>query len=487
MDYQGATGATPAGRTSSPPMQARIAFHILAGLLIAAFAFLNWRFVLVHFSNGGYLLDSGWFAFLMWSADLALPNPQSIVDFSYYNMHIAPYLALFGMPLRAAGLDPFGILALHEGLMFGLLALALYLTVATAGRGWIALTLAAAALLIATGSNFIWRIASYPHFEIATVALCVGGAALLLAGRPRLAALPLALALTVREDAGFFVALYLAGTALLRMRSPLDWRTALRAPELPWAVAAGLVSVALFWIKGHFFFRYPTFQNTFSGHGWDHLSWPWLGVRLGGLVQDVKIDLTIAAVAVLGAISWRYLVYPALILPLVVAQLLAVQDGIGLFHSYYGIPWLVVWSGLLIVAAFRLRRGEADPAEAVAALVLAFGCSLAVPNFGNGWRDLWVPRNAITHPTVDLPALKRELEAAIGSDATGACLSIGAVALVPDAVRPKQVISHRRDLAHCGRVFLFRGDLGYRQLRDKLLAEGRRQGPTIGDRIETYF
>lgn len=487
MDYQVATGTAPAGRASPAPKQARIALHAFAALAIAACAFLNWRFILVHFSDGGYLLDSGWFAHLMWSGDLSLPNPRSIADFSYYNMHVAPYLALFGMPFGAAGLDPFAIFALHEGLMFGLLALALYLTVASAGRGWVALALAAAALLVATASNLVWRITGYPHFEIATVALCVSGAALLLAGRPRLAALPLALALTVREDAGFFVALYLAGAAMMRMRSPLDWRRALCAPELPWAIAAGLVSVALFWIKGQFFFRYPTFQNTFSGHGWEHLSWPWLGVRLGGLVQDVKIDLTIAAVAVLGAISWRYLVYPALILPLVVAQLLAVQDGIGLFHSYYGIPWLVVWSGLLIVAAFRLRRGEAGPAEAMAALVLAFGCSLAVPNFGNGWRDLWILRHAITHPTVDLPALKRELETAMGSDAADVCLSTGAVALVPDAVRPRQAITHRKDLAHCGRIFLFRDDFDYRQLRDKVLAEGRRQGPTIGDRIETYF
>lgn len=460
-------------------------FHIAAALLVCVVFLVNWRFILVHFSTEGYLLDSGWFAYLFSSGDLGMRNPRSITDYSFYNMHISPWLVLFGLPFRALGLDGFSIFALHNGLMFALVPASLYALVARRSGGALPMLLAAT-LAVGVFGEMLWRVSGYPHFEIATVALCIAGTALLAAGRNRLAAMPLVLAVLVREDGGLFVALFLAGWSLLNASSPWRWREWLPTQHLVWAAGAAAVSACLFGIKAVYFDAYPTFHNSFSGDGWSHLGWGWLGARLLAVAGDLKIDFTVLAVLTLAFRSWRYLVFPVLILPLIVAQLLAIQSAVGEFHAYYAIPWLVVWLGLIVAAAVRAGRGELEKGEVATVLGFALACTIFVPNLELRLPGLRPVGLIAAHEAVDLPALARDIEAAMGPDRTDVCLSIGTVALVPDSITPGQHVRASDDVGRCGRVFLFVGDMDYASLRRQVDDLGMRKQALIGNRVEIY-
>jgi len=460
-------------------------FHLAAAFLVCAVFLVNWRFILVHFSTGGYLLDSGWFAYLFGSGDLGMRNPSSITDYSFYNMHISPWLVLFGLPFRALGVDGFSIFALHNGLMFALVPASLYALVARPA-GSAPPMLLAATLAVGVFGQVLWRIDLYPHFEIATVALCTAGTALLAAGRDRLAAVPFVLALTVREDAGLFVALFLAGWSLLNASSPWRWREWLLTPLVAWAIAAAAVSAGLFGMKAVYFNAYPTFHNSFSGDGWSHLGWGWLGARLLAVAGDPKLDLTMLAVLALAFRSWRYLVFPVLVLPLIVAQLLAVHKAVGQFQIYYAIPWLVVWLGLIVAAAVRAGRGELGKREAATVLGFALACTVLVPGFDLRLPGLGPVGLIATRGTVDLPALARDIEAAMGPDRADVCLSIGTVALVPDSIAPREHVRAPDDIGRCGRLFLFVGDMDYASLRKQAAGLGMRRQALIGDRVEIY-
>ena len=88
---------------------------------------------------------------------------------------------------------------------------------------------------------------------------------------------------------------------------------------------------------------------------------------------------------------------------------------------------------------------------------------------------------ALTRPIVDLPALARAAEAALVS---GACVSKGVAALIPEEVAPSQVIDPSSNLTACRTILLFNGDLDYDLLAPKMA--DRAAGPVIDDRIERY-
>jgi hypothetical protein len=102
------------------------AVESLCVLLVAAgiFAF-HARWIFGHFSNDGYLCDSGWIAFLFEDADPLLRNPRSVVGHAcagvnastFLAHHLSPHIFLFGAPFAAWG----GVRHRHPGVPPGVL------------------------------------------------------------------------------------------------------------------------------------------------------------------------------------------------------------------------------------------------------------------------------------------------------------------------------------------------------------------------------
>jgi hypothetical protein len=107
----------------------------IATLVISAVGWIQFRYVLTHFSNGGHLLDTGWFAYLLGSGDPLLTNPRAIDGLNYFAYHLTPWLSGVGMAAHAAGIDGFLALAIHQGAMFALLTAAL-IALALREAGW---------------------------------------------------------------------------------------------------------------------------------------------------------------------------------------------------------------------------------------------------------------------------------------------------------------------------------------------------------------
>ena len=465
-------------------MQQAGAADRVAGLAVTAlFAgivfYLNFRFVLVHFSSGGDLLDTGWFAWIMASGDPWLTSPRSVSGLSYFNYHLSPWLSGLSLAFHALGVDRFTALALHQGAMFALLAGSLFALVlgAWAGRRSVLLYLAVA--LVVLFGDVLLQIASFPHFEIAIPACCALGLALWQAGRHRLAVLAFALACLVREDGGLYAGAFLIGLAALR---PLG-RQMLASREAGLAVAAILVSLVMFWIKSRYFPGYPTFTGNFSGKDWDHVTPQFIFERLAALAANPHALAVFVPALLLGLCSPRYFVFLLLFLPIIAAQLLAVRLQLGHFMAYYATPFVMIWIGLVLVATDRARRQKLrwpEPAILLAAAILGSGPVLFALK-----PPAWFPviAFALTGPVVDLPDLARQTSAAIGG-VPGACVSLGVAALIPDDFTPAQVLDPDSDLAACRTVFLFNTDIHYKALRPRLAAYA--PGPVIAGRIERY-
>jgi hypothetical protein len=466
----------------------------LRALVVAAVAlvalWLHVRIVIGHFSLGGDLLDSGWFAYIIASGDPWLHGPRSISDLSYYNYHVSPWLSGLSVLFRTLGIDGFTALAIHQGAAFALFAGSL-VAIALHGRAPGLPLLLVTAVMVGLGSDLVFELASFPHFEATILAFCTLGAALLQRGQVAGALVAFALATLVREDGGLYALLFLAATAILRspgVPRPLD---ILKSWELRAGLAAALVAVAMFWIKGQFFPAYPTFSSNFSGNNWDHVSVSFVLDRLGYVLSRPRQLITVAVTAALAFFSWRYLVVAVLISPLLVAHLLAVREIIAGFHVHYVIPLLVIWVGHVLTASYRLRAGALRRGEGLVLLGAAIACStplfLAVTQFPP-IRDLASYRATaiedLMAPPADLPALAAALQSA---KQDGSCASYGVVSLLPDGFAPHEVIGAEAALPEeCTDLFLSRGDNDYPALRPRAEAAGLVLRATIGERIDHY-
>ena len=218
---------------------------VVAALLVGLVAYLNARFVLVHFSIGGDLLDSGWFAYIMAAGDPWLMSPKSVGDLGYFNYHLSPYLSALSVLFHALGADGFIALALHQGFAYGLLAAGLFAIVARGWSGWRSGVLLLTAMLLLLLGDVVLQIASFPHFEVATLAFCTLGAALWQRSHRGAAMLAFALACTVREDGGLYA------SAFLLVLAGFDDENAIwRRPGLYLGLLTAAVSAAMFYIKG---------------------------------------------------------------------------------------------------------------------------------------------------------------------------------------------------------------------------------------------
>jgi hypothetical protein len=478
MGAASATGAVEGGRRVRP--------GLLAGAAaIVALSFAeHYRYILQHFSNGPYLMDTGWYAYLMASGDPLLRNPQAVDGLSFYDYHISPYLSALSVVFHALGVESPAAYAIHQGTMFALLSACLGFLAVRHGQRFAPMLLAASAVFMLLG-EIVLGIASYPHFEIALPALGMLGAVLLVEGRARLALLPLAAACLVREDGGFYAAYFALAATVVAEPLPQSVRAALARPRFWLAGAAIAYASAMFALKQALFWRFPVFAADFSGGDWRHLTGAFLAGRLAGVLAQPAFLVTTAAASVLALWSWRYLAFALLALPLFAIQFVARRWELGLFAHYYAIPWLLVWLGIFLVAALRADRGvlkRQEPAIILLGAVLGSSTLLALAGQPSA---TYVAASAVAGDITDLARLRQAVvEAAAGH--RDVCVSAGVAALAPDRFAPGQVLSDTPRLARCRLILNFRGDLFHDGIARDIWTAGLSPRGLIDNRIEVY-
>ena len=445
--------------------------HRSAALVVFAVVFAtHYRWILTHFSNEPYLLDSGWLAYLLKSADPLLHNPSAVNDLSFYAHHLSPHLFLFGAPLSAMGFSGVQILAFHQGFFFGLFFLSFYLMIAFPCMRRRDRTAAAlAALILGALSNPLFQAAAYPHDEIAMISIASSAIAARVAGHGGLFVLCLIWLPFVREDGGFYVTVVCVSCLAIGW---YDARAGSSRRQLTLLAAAGIVaSGASFLIKAWFFPGFTAFTNNFSGQSWSHVTTPFVVERVTSLLHNVNIVPVLLGCALLALFDISYLAGLVVLSPIFLIHLLAVRPEHGHFTLYFALPWLlpcVVWLAVLVT---RSRASQVRRAEVVIILVAAMALSAPLQAAVGERQQFWyVAEWAWERPIADIRGMEKFAQAVTGAAGVAhpkRCVSQGIAALIPDDVRPDEVLAADSDISRCNALVLMRGEMNYELLRTR--------------------
>jgi hypothetical protein len=429
------------------------------------------RWILTHFSNDGNLFDSGWLAYLFETGDPLIPSPSAVDPnrLSFYTQHLSPYIYLFGTPLSYLfGLSGIEIFALHQGLFFGLFFISLYLITSTLRRGQRDWAVGAfIAVTIGTLSNVLLQAAAFPHYEIALLALASLAVAAWATDHYLVFAFCLVWLPLVREDGGFYAAFAcLACTAL--DYSPARRRD-VRIVRLG-ALALLEIAASFFalWVKARYFpSTWFNFAFQFSGNSWDHVSTALIVERLRSLIRSPNTVPVLAGSAILAAVDLRYASGFVLLSPLYVLHLLSVRPGLGQFHLYYALPWLLPGTVWMVVFARRSRAAATTLPESVVLVLLAAALSFPMHRVLGVKREYsYVVKLAFVRPVVSISSLQRFVRevrqnhahgSLDGTSAQSQCVGQGIAALVPNDVQPDEVVYADGNLDKCRAVLLLRG------------------------------
>ena len=440
------------------------AWLLAAGIACAGIAAVHIRWVLGHFSTDAYLLDSGWLAYLLESTDPLLKNPSSVNGLSFYAHHVSPHLFLFGAPfVWLLGLNGFEILAIHEAVFFGLFCAALLWGAYVNGEALFQTLAFISAFAIGALSNILLQAAGYPHYEIATLSLSALALVAWDKGWRRLFLTCVIWLPLIREDGGFYTAFVSVASWVI---AEPEKRT--RDRRLLLAVFCGgiAVSAASMLFKSQVFRGFDAFQSNFSGQSWSHVSWQFAADRAYAAVTNPNIVPVLVGCCVLAVRDARYAGGLALLLPLFLLHLLSVRDEHGQFTLYFALPWLlpaVIW---VLLFARRRQRGRATLTEALTLVVLAVAmtapaqAAVGIPtHFG------YVLPWSFERPISDLEGMRRFARSAhrtLGTDRPPgelACASVGVAALIPNDLRPTDIVDPKAGIAECGTVLLMAGDM----------------------------
>jgi hypothetical protein len=466
-----------------PSRLARIAEVSFALLVFALLFATHSRWVFTHFSSDAYLEDSGWLAYLFESADPLLHNPSGVNDLSFYAHHLSPHIFLFGAPLSTLfGFTGIQIFAYHQGFFFGLFFLSFYLMAARSGmqpRDRIVAT--ASAVLLGALSNALFQAAAYPHDEIAMISIASLAMAAWLAEYRRLFILCLMWLPLVREDGGFYAAVVCLACVVLTLETVRRVDSSIRL-LIGLALFGVIASASSFVIKAWFFPGFDAFANNFSGRSWSHVTPAFAFERVQAALHNLNIVPVLLGCALLSAFDIRYMTGLVLLSPVYLLHLLAIRPEHGHFTLYFALPWLLPCAIWLALFVRRSRMSATRFTEAAVivgvALVLAAPIQAAAGAPGQFW---FVAKWAFQRPVENLRDMQDYLRwARKGLPASDSqrpneskqCVSQGIAALIPNEVRPDEVLTTRSDLRACHVLFLMRGEVYYGELSARARAVG---------------
>ena len=331
-------------------------------------------------------------------------------------------------------------------------------------------------------SNALFQAASYPHYEIAMIAIASLAIAAWLAHYRLLFLLCLAWLPLVREDGGFYAAIVCIACIAVeqdrgrRMDSSTRLLTVL-------ALAGLAASASSFLIKAWVFPGFSAFANNFSGDGWNHVTAAFVADRVQAMLRNLNILPVLLGCALLAAFDIRYLTGLVLISPILLLHLLAVRPEHGYFTLYFALPWLLPCAIWLAVFVRRSRMSQAAVAEGVIILAAALALSAPIQAAAGARGAFWfVAGLAFQRPVEDIPSMQdfvRWARKNLAGTEDGrwpsgrkGCVSFGIAALIPNDIRPDEVLTTRSDLRACDVLFLMRGDVQYSELGTRAKAAG---------------
>lgn len=312
----------------------------------------------VFYSDGAYLHDAGWYAWLMHDGGWLLHNPPAIDGQSFYLNHVTPLLSVLALLTAPLPVNHVAVFACYLGTSVGLISSVCCLALQRwflPGGGGMRSALAVALSLLFAGNGLSLVIAHYPHIEILIPALQMCFLYLWLAGRSRLALVPLAVGLLVREDAGFHFASLLGTMGLFGWFSAGPNSRPKR--ELLYAAGCCAVSLSMFTLqKVCFPNNAHLFRHIYLGEPtYAHVTGQMLAQRFAlyatqrGYLWAPTLVCIAAGFVIRCAPVWLGLVAAT---PWVALHFLAYAAIPGSLFAYYAFPLFVGWSWLLFGPAW---------------------------------------------------------------------------------------------------------------------------------------
>jgi hypothetical protein len=312
------------------------------------------RFVLHHFFvRAPFLLDSGFYSALVYRAGLSPPNPNIAIDFAdhYFAFHFSPLISTFSVLSYAQPLPRIEWYALFQAVVFAPIGLAVFAGTARQA-GHVPLRFFAALAFSLSGMVVVFVAA--PHYEPAIPGFICLLLAAIVAGRTRLAWCTLALALSVREDAGMHAALALLPLVYLGWRGrdiglPLRIVVYMAVAGIGWLVFSVVLQKLFFHAQGtlgHVYLGSPPFS---------HLSVDLIAARAHFFLTDRPfIYLPFLATVVLAAVrrDAGYVLGWAISVPWFVLNFLAFDPEKAAFNAYTGFPFIVAIFWVLIYGMY---------------------------------------------------------------------------------------------------------------------------------------
>jgi hypothetical protein len=293
------------------------------------------------------LFDAGWCAFLVHRSGPLLANPPAVAFASigphYYSTHFSPALWILSWPTYLLPAGPQVWFALVQAVEHALVPVAVAFAVRWVAPhpGKLATTAAVTLVALAAFSGIELSSIVYPHFESWFVLLGFCFLVALFLGWVRLAAVPFALALLLREDMGF----HLGGVLVLAV--PTAWWLRGRwAPELTRWVAFAAVgigwSVAALLTMKTFFPGDNAFARVYLGDPpMAHLTWAEVADRLKfHAMWRGYLWWPLAAYGVWSVVSrqWWVLLGYAAFVPWILLNFVARSKAAGTLSLYYSFP-----------------------------------------------------------------------------------------------------------------------------------------------------
>jgi hypothetical protein len=378
------------------------------GVLILIFLF-NHRFFYVH---GGYLLDSGWNAFICFRNGLLPVWPQAVkaMEFGsygysdiFYQYHASPIISLFSL---ASYVQPLNLLNWFSFLQAAWLVLITYSTCSLAD--WFLgdsdrrskVVVGGVLGLVFAFNGFVISCLAYPHLEMPLLAFGLCFLVSLLRGRHVLAAVCFVLACGAREDAGFHLC------ALLFML----WIAAHVEPHLLpfkhrfllFTVLGFFASVLLLALQ-KLFFPIPAgipsaLQYSFFGPEGSMISWNIIRERLAALsVSGLVLVVPVAVTVVVAATTrkWVLLLGWLAYVPWFLLNLAATDHARQVFGTYHGFPFVfaVVWPLLVLRPPVPSLRPHIQILGWVSLFILGISSAVGLQRSSPGmfrafWSDL---------------------------------------------------------------------------------------------------
>jgi hypothetical protein len=378
---------------------------VLPGGLVAI---ANAAFILDHFyARQPYLLDAGWLSAVVHRSGIGLANPLAMQHYgaTFYNVHVSPFMSLFSLLSYVTPLDRIGFYALFQGVVYAPLGVSAYFVASRSAPVAIwRLPLTAVMALCFSFSGQVLVAIEYPHFEIAIPGLTSLLLGAVVTNRRAWIWPLLALALSVREDAGFHLALALCPLLYLTWRGALD--PALRKTLFVLIGVSIAASVVAFGMQHVLtppaavrmpFFGTPFLHHLAGGALRERITWLFMGCPF--IIAPLGATIALALLRR----DARYLLGWLAAMPWLVVNLLAYEEGKWRLAAYIGFPfvvsvfWVYLYGSLLAPPPRRLARGLFEVVFAGICVLSIIAVDVKYPPLVNLIRD-GVLRRAPAHP-----------------------------------------------------------------------------------------